>query len=207
MLFRTRDLLVRQRTQTINALRGHLAEFGIIAPQGRAHVGRLAAALDDPASMLPGPVRAVGRSSARADCRPRCEDRRAGEAAPGPCAPGRRDGAPDDDPGDRADLRDGAPGLRAANGELPAGPRLLRLARPGATPAHDRGQAEAWQDIEDGSARPQTAAGLRRHGGGALGGPCAARRRTPGSPGCCRASRASWSRWRWPTGWRASPGR
>ena len=60
MLFRTRDLLVRQRTQTINALRGHLAEFGIIAPQGRAHVGRLAAALDDPASMLPGPVRALG---------------------------------------------------------------------------------------------------------------------------------------------------
>ena len=34
MLFRTRDLLVRQRTQTINALRGHLAEFGLIAPQG-----------------------------------------------------------------------------------------------------------------------------------------------------------------------------
>ena len=36
MLFRTRDLLVRQRTQTINALRGHLAEFGVIAPQGPA---------------------------------------------------------------------------------------------------------------------------------------------------------------------------
>ena len=34
MLFRTRDLLVRQRTQTINALRGHLAEFGIVAPKG-----------------------------------------------------------------------------------------------------------------------------------------------------------------------------
>ena len=30
MLFRTRDLLVRQRTQTINALRGHLAEFGVV---------------------------------------------------------------------------------------------------------------------------------------------------------------------------------
>ena len=41
MLFRTRDLLVRQRTQTINALRGHLAEFGVVAPQGPAHVGRL----------------------------------------------------------------------------------------------------------------------------------------------------------------------
>ena len=36
MLLRTRDLLVRQRTQTINALRGHLAEFGIVAPQGPA---------------------------------------------------------------------------------------------------------------------------------------------------------------------------
>ena len=32
MLFRTRDLLVRQRTPTINALRGHLAELGVIAP-------------------------------------------------------------------------------------------------------------------------------------------------------------------------------
>ena len=35
MLFRTRDMLVRQRTQLINALRGHLAEFGVIAPRGR----------------------------------------------------------------------------------------------------------------------------------------------------------------------------
>ena len=31
MLFRTRDMLVRQRTQTINALRGHLAEHGVVA--------------------------------------------------------------------------------------------------------------------------------------------------------------------------------
>ena len=45
MVFRTRDLLVRQRTQTINALRGHLAEFGVIAPQGPAHVRRLALAI------------------------------------------------------------------------------------------------------------------------------------------------------------------
>ena len=57
MLFRTRDLLVRQRTQTINALRGHLAEFGVIAPQGPAHVGRLASALEGPASGLPEAVR------------------------------------------------------------------------------------------------------------------------------------------------------
>jgi len=33
MVFRTRDLLVGQRTQLINALRAHLAEHGIIAPK------------------------------------------------------------------------------------------------------------------------------------------------------------------------------
>lgn len=35
---RVRDLLVRQRTMLINALRGHLGEFGIIAPVGRHRV-------------------------------------------------------------------------------------------------------------------------------------------------------------------------
>jgi transposase len=30
LMFRARDLLVMQRTQIINALRGHLAEFGIV---------------------------------------------------------------------------------------------------------------------------------------------------------------------------------
>jgi transposase len=34
MLHRTRDLLMRQRTQVINALRAHLAELGITAEQG-----------------------------------------------------------------------------------------------------------------------------------------------------------------------------
>jgi transposase len=43
MLHRTRDLLVRQRTMLVNALRGHLAEYGIIAPQGLASVPKLIA--------------------------------------------------------------------------------------------------------------------------------------------------------------------
>jgi transposase len=34
VLHRTRELLVRQRTMLINAIRGHCAEFGMIAPQG-----------------------------------------------------------------------------------------------------------------------------------------------------------------------------
>jgi transposase len=47
MFFRTRDLLVRQRTQLVNALRGHLAEHGIVAPYGLAKVKVLAAALGE----------------------------------------------------------------------------------------------------------------------------------------------------------------
>ena len=38
---RVRDLLVRQRTMLINALRGHLGEFGIIGPVGRHRVAEL----------------------------------------------------------------------------------------------------------------------------------------------------------------------
>ena len=45
MLHRTCDLLVRQRTMLVNALRGHMAELGIIAPQGISRVGDLVAAL------------------------------------------------------------------------------------------------------------------------------------------------------------------
>ena len=36
VLHRTRHLLVRQQTATINSIRAHLAELGIVAPVGRA---------------------------------------------------------------------------------------------------------------------------------------------------------------------------
>jgi len=45
MVFRTRDLLVRQRTQLTNALRGHLAEYGWVAPKGKAHMEAVSKAL------------------------------------------------------------------------------------------------------------------------------------------------------------------
>ena len=41
MLHRTRDLLVRQRTQLINAMRAHLAELGLVAAQGRDGLKKL----------------------------------------------------------------------------------------------------------------------------------------------------------------------
>jgi transposase len=61
MLFRTRQMFVRQRTQLINALRGHLAEHGVIAPQGPANIRTLASALEDPSTALPPVVRELGR--------------------------------------------------------------------------------------------------------------------------------------------------
>jgi transposase len=45
MLHRARDQLIGQRTATINALRGHLAELGIVAAQRQAGVRQLLAAL------------------------------------------------------------------------------------------------------------------------------------------------------------------
>jgi transposase len=41
MIVSVRELLVRQRTQAINALRGHAAEFGVIAAKGTANVAAL----------------------------------------------------------------------------------------------------------------------------------------------------------------------
>jgi transposase len=38
MLHRTRQLLVRQRTMLSNAIRGHMAELGIISAKGRLYV-------------------------------------------------------------------------------------------------------------------------------------------------------------------------
>ena len=51
MLHRVRDLPVRQRTQLINAIRGHLAEFGVIEAQGPWNVGRLLSGLEQDGSV------------------------------------------------------------------------------------------------------------------------------------------------------------
>lgn len=59
MLHRTRQLFVRQRTTLINAIRAHLAEFGIVAGVGRNGVdqllGLIASGEDD---RIPAPARA-----------------------------------------------------------------------------------------------------------------------------------------------------
>jgi transposase len=46
-IHRVRETLVAQKTQLINALRAHLAEFGIVAPQGAGKVAQLTAVVAD----------------------------------------------------------------------------------------------------------------------------------------------------------------
>jgi len=59
MQHRARDLLMQQRTQLINAMRSHLAELGIIAPQGREGVKELLAIIsDEDNKYLPNDARA-----------------------------------------------------------------------------------------------------------------------------------------------------
>lgn len=59
--FRTREQLVNQRTELVNALRAHLYEFGYVAPQGIGQLHRLAEVVDDESVELPDLVRAICR--------------------------------------------------------------------------------------------------------------------------------------------------
>lgn len=58
--FRTHQCFVRQRTQLINSLRGHLAEFGLVAAKSPASLGVLESALADPITGIPDQVREMG---------------------------------------------------------------------------------------------------------------------------------------------------
>jgi transposase len=61
VVFRARDLLVRQRTQLINALRGHMMEYGWIAPKGPSHMMTLTELVEEDASgsSLPAGARTI----------------------------------------------------------------------------------------------------------------------------------------------------
>ena len=56
LLHRGRERLVRQRTMLVNALRAHLAEFGIVAARGLRNVGQLIAIVRDDADIRLPPV-------------------------------------------------------------------------------------------------------------------------------------------------------
>jgi transposase len=59
--FRTREQLVRQRTEAVNALRSHLYEFGHTAPEGIGYLPRLAKVVDDSGTDVPDLAREICR--------------------------------------------------------------------------------------------------------------------------------------------------
>ena len=59
--FRTREKLVKQRTEGVNALRSHLYEFGHIAPLGIGYVPRLEVVIEDSDADIPDLAREICR--------------------------------------------------------------------------------------------------------------------------------------------------
>jgi transposase len=60
MLHKSRDLLVRQQTMLVNALRGHMSELGLIAAQGCGKTRELIAVIEDVEDeSIPGLARAA----------------------------------------------------------------------------------------------------------------------------------------------------
>lgn len=61
MAYRTRQLFIGQRTQTINALRAHLAEHGVIAATNKSGLKRLSAMIEDETVAMPDKIRGMAR--------------------------------------------------------------------------------------------------------------------------------------------------
>ena len=59
--FRTHQCFVGQRTQLINALRGHLSEFGVVVAQGPAHLKQVITLLDEAGASAPESVKEIAR--------------------------------------------------------------------------------------------------------------------------------------------------
>ncbi len=163
MQHRTRDVLIRQRTQIINALRAHLAELGIVAAQGNAGVNELRAIVaDERDTRLPIDARAsvivLAAQLEALECvigaiekRIKMQHRSNEASLRVETIPGIGSYRGDCDRGDG-----GGPDY------LPIGPRFRGLDRAGAAPGFDRGQAEARADLQAG--RPILAAHSCRRG-------------------------------------------
>jgi transposase len=75
MLHKVRDLLIKQRTMLINALRSHLAEFGIVSAQGPAGLQAAIVSLHEMQDQWPEPARAALHGHGRSATRSRGADR------------------------------------------------------------------------------------------------------------------------------------
>jgi error-prone DNA polymerase len=205
-LHSARSLLVKQETMLANAMRGLATEFGLVVPKGmdkleelwrwwrrtRAFRSRHAKRSLNCASTV-----APRRSGSRAWS----GDRRARSAR-------RHGSAPGHDPG----IGPITASLTAATvgdsiGDFPSARPFRGLAWVGAAPALQRWQDPPWPDHQGGQPGDPDVAGARRHLDGAPRRAVEQRRGGVGARAAGAASCSACDRWRWPTRWRASPGR
>lgn len=190
ILFRTREQLVRQRTDLINALRAHLYEYGYIVAQGIGHLGRLEEILNESNSELPELVRDHGRvlleqiAGKTEALRAWTDGSRTWPHIAGmraACRPFWR----------RADYGPGNRSLRAAARIVPLRPRLRRLARPRSKAAFLRWQTAPRASVQGRAARHSSAPNHRRDVAPELARPqIDPRRFVAGSPGSAKTAYA-----------------
>jgi len=137
MLHRARELLVRQRTMVINALRGHCAEFGLIVAQGASKVEELVAIIEDPGDVRLPPLAREALGSLVEQLRSAQARIKQLEATPS-C----------DDPRRRCHHRDRAGRNDRRWRAIPLGPTALGLARSRAPATLEWRKGQAGAHIE-----------------------------------------------------------
>jgi hypothetical protein len=199
MLHKVRETLIGQRTQGINAMRGHLSELGVIAPLGLTGLAELAAIVRDEGDMRLPPmargtlellltqIEATGKRIAEST------NLRRRAARSKPC---RRSGRSLQAHSEPASLTR-APSKTAGIWRPGSGwcrNRTAVVARPDS--AASRKKAISICGVCWSAARWQWSSTRRKN-----------RTSIPGSQSCSAANHRSWWRWRWRTRPQGSPGR
>ena len=165
MLHRTRQLLVRQRTMLSNAIRGHLAELGIVSAKGRNGTGELLGIIADGAdNRVPPAARGILDVLARQYSAIGAEIGSIDKSILALASLVRGEPAAGGDSGHRPDRRH-RPGCRDRRLEgVLLGAQPCRLDWVGAEAAHDRRQGPARQHHQAGQSILAMVARRRRHG-------------------------------------------
>jgi transposase len=205
MLHKTRELLIKPRTMSVNALRGHLAEFGLIAPKGIGRVSQLLELANADAALPEEGKDAVKLLALHLEGLDRSIDvaeKKIAAASAGSRTSQLLDLIPGvgpliasaiaasvPDPGVFKSGRDFAAWLGLTPRQNSTGGKE----KLGAIPSRATDTCERcwWSGAPRRCASPANATALS----------------PPGSRRCERESRSAWSRWRSPTSWRESAGR
>ncbi len=165
MLHRARQLLVRQRTMLSNAIRGHLAELGVVSAKGRNGTGELLEIILNGAdSRIPLAAGSILKVLAAQYARDRRSDRINRQEYSGLASLLRAEPAAGRDSGRRADCRNRSCCRDRRLEGVQVGAWFGCLDRAGAEATHDWRQGQARQHHQAGQSILAMASRRRRHG-------------------------------------------